>query len=54
MPVTRVAIDDLESTVAKLEKQHRIVAVTESGPGAFVVVYEPRATRTAPGDKETR
>lgn len=54
MPVLRVANTDLESTVAKLEKKNRIVSVGESGPGAWVVVYEPRAERTAPGDKETR
>lgn len=54
MPVQRVTNAELEQSVAALEKKNRIVSVTESGEGAFVIVYEPRATRTQPGDKETR
>lgn len=54
MPVKRVSNASLETEVRELEKKNRIVSVTESGGGAFVIVYEPRATRTQPGDKETR
>lgn len=54
MPVQRVANADLESTVEELEKKNRIVSVSESGDGAFVVAYEPRAKRATPGEKETR
>jgi hypothetical protein len=54
MPVQRVADADLESVVDDLEKKNRIIAVTRSGDGAYVVTYEPRAKRATPGDKETR
>ncbi len=54
MPVKRVSSADLESEVASLEKANRIVSIAESGPGAFVVVYEQKPLRAAPGERETR
>lgn len=54
MPIQRVADADLEQTVADLEQKNRIVSVTAAGDGAYVVTYEPRASRKTPGEKETR
>lgn len=54
MPVLRVLNADLEAEVEKLEKLNRVVSVSESGDGAFVVVYEAKNTRRAPGERETR
>ncbi len=54
MPVKRVSNAGLEAEVAALEKKNRIVDVERDGEGAFVIVYEPQAKRTAPGDRETR
>ncbi len=56
MPVARVLNADLESEVAELEKSNRIVSISESGPGAFVVIYEKKTLRVPPppGQRETR
>lgn len=54
MPVQRVSNADLESAVEQLERKNRICSVTESGDGAFVIIYEPRGKRSTPGDQETR
>lgn len=55
MPVQRVANPELETAVAQLEENnHRVVAITESGDGAFIIVYDSFAHRAAPGTLETR
>lgn len=53
MPVHRVALTDLEATVAKIEETERIVSTSPSGDGALIVVTETRRERAA-GGKETR
>ena len=61
MPVKRVLLDDLENTVAVIERTHRIVEVVNSGDGAVIVFTAPlddvevaSTDKRAAGRRETR
>ncbi len=53
MPVHRVALDDLETEFAKIEKTERVIATEWSVDGAILIFTEAKQNR-APGVKETR
>ena len=54
MPVHHVARDDVDAALDEIQKTERVIHVLSEGEGAYSIWTEPRAKRSAPGEKETR